>query len=89
MSRDTFFRFNRFVLLGGVLFSGVLPLVEIEVEGKPIFVQGQFIQLESILQEANTSGFAEVGETVVGFDTGIRAEPESVGEEQHILSKLQ
>ena len=49
MSRDTFFRFNRFILLGGILVCMLLPFLRIEVKGEPTFVQGQFLQLEAVL----------------------------------------
>lgn len=51
MSRDTFFHFNRFVLLAGVVFCVVLPFLRIETKGEPTYVQGRFLQLEAILQQ--------------------------------------
>ena len=61
MSRDTFHRFNRFALLGLLVLSSVLPLVEVSVN-EPVGVQETMLTLEQLLLLANVE---EGQETVV------------------------
>ena len=42
MSRETFFRFNRFVLLGGVLVCALLPFLRLEMKGDFCCVVGGY-----------------------------------------------
>ena len=48
MSRDTFHRFNRFALLGLLVLSSLLPLVEASVNS-PAAVQETMLTLEQLL----------------------------------------
>ena len=48
MSRDTFHRFNRFALLGLLVLSSVLPLVEVSVN-RPAPVHETMLTLEQLL----------------------------------------
>ena len=61
MSRDTFHRFNRFALLGLLVLSSVLPLVEVSVN-EPVGVQETMLTLEQLLLLADVE---EGQETVV------------------------
>ena len=49
MSRDTFHRFNRFALLGLLVLSSVLPLVEVSVN-RPAPVHETMLTLEQLLR---------------------------------------
>lgn len=66
MSRETFFRFNRFVLLGGILVCTLLPFLRLEMKGQPTFVQGHFLQLEAVFLQSDEipPQFTEEGESV-------------------------
>lgn len=68
MSRETFFRFNRFVLLGGVLVCALLPFLRLEMKGEPTFIQGQFLQLEAVFLPPGESvaQYREEGMLVAG-----------------------
>ena len=48
MSRDTFHRFNRFALLGLLVLSSVLPLVEVSVN-RPVPMHETMLTLEQLL----------------------------------------
>nr|WP_129731633.1 M56 family metallopeptidase [Parabacteroides goldsteinii] len=48
LSNDTFFRFNRWVLLGGIVVCMLLPFVKLETS-KPLFIQQPIIGLEKII----------------------------------------
>ena len=61
MSHDTFHRFNRFALLGLLVLSSVLPLVEVSVN-EPVGVQETMLTLEQLLLLADVE---EGQETVV------------------------
>ena len=52
MSRDTFHRFNRFALLGLLVLSSLLPLVEASVNS-PAAVQETMLTLEQLLLMAD------------------------------------
>lgn len=52
MSRDTFHRFNRFALLGLLVLSSLLPLVEVSVED-PAPVHETMLTLEQLLMLAS------------------------------------
>ncbi len=62
MSRDTFHRFNRFALLGLLVLSSVLPLVEVSVN-RPAPVHETMLTLEQLLLLADVQ--AEGGSRVV------------------------
>lgn len=72
MSRETFFRFNRFVLLGGILVCTLLPFLRLEMKGQPTFVQGHFLQLEAVFLQSDevTPLFAEEGVPVTAGEEG-------------------
>ena len=59
MSRDTFHRFNRFALLGLLVFSSVLPLVEVSVN-RPAPVHETMLTLEQLLLLADVQAEGEV-----------------------------
>ena len=59
MSRDTFHRFNRFALLGLLVLSSVLPLVEVSVN-RPAPVHGTMLTLEQLLLLADVQAEGEV-----------------------------
>ena len=61
MSRDTFHRFNRFALLGLLVLSSVLPLVEVSVN-RPAPVHETMLTLEQLLLMADVQ--AEGGSRV-------------------------
>ena len=61
MSRDTFHRFNRFALLGLLVLSSVLPLVEVSVN-RPAPVHETMLTLEQLLLLADVQ--AEDGSRV-------------------------
>ena len=48
LSNDTFFRFNRWVLLGGIVVCMLLPFVKLETS-KPLFIQQPIIGLEKLI----------------------------------------
>lgn len=52
LSRETFFRFNRVVLLGMLLLSLVIPFIRLTIE-QPTLIQQQAIDLEALLLMAN------------------------------------
>ena len=56
LSNETFFRFNRMVLLAGMLVCMLLPFVELRTESSGM-LQMPLLQLEEMIQEG-------VGETV-------------------------
>lgn len=72
MSRETFFRFNRFVLLGGILVCTLLPFLRLEMKGQPTFVQGHFLQLEAVFLQSDEilPQFTEEGESVTAGEEG-------------------
>ncbi len=57
LGRTTFFRFNRIVLLAGILGSVLLPLVEIPVAARPDS-PSPFVYLHEVLQETVAPGVA-------------------------------
>ena len=59
MSRDTFHRFNRFALLGLLVLSSVLPLVEVSVN-RPAPVDETMLALEHLLLLADVQAEGEV-----------------------------
>ena len=61
LSRETFHRFNRMALLGLLVVSSVLPLVEVSTE-HPLEVQHTMLSLEQLLAMADVT---EAGETAV------------------------
>ena len=69
MSRDTFHRFNRFALLGLLVLSSLLPLVEVSVED-PAPVHETILTLEQLLMLASAGEGVEA--TVIG-------QPDTVG----------
>lgn len=83
MSRETFFRFNRFVLLGGIVVCTLLPFLRLELKGEPTFVQGQFLQLEAVLlqpEEAELLFGGEVMPAVAGNMATVYPDIVTVGE---------
>ena len=48
LSNDTFFRFNRWVLLGGIATCLLLPLIKVQTS-KPLLIQQPIIELEKII----------------------------------------
>ncbi len=69
MSRDTFHRFNRFALLGLLVLSSLLPLVEVSVED-PAPVHETMLTLEQLLM------LASAGE---GTEAAVDGQPDTVG----------
>ena len=69
MSRDTFHRFNRFALLGLLVLSSLLPLVEVSVED-PAPVHETMLTLEQLLM------LASAGE---GGEAAVDGQPDTVG----------
>ena len=69
MSRDTFHRFNRFALLGLLVLSSLLPLVEVSVED-PAPVHETMLTLEQLLM------LASAGE---GGEAAVDGQPATVG----------
>ena len=67
MSRDTFHRFNRFALLGLLVLSSVLPLVEVSVN-RPAPVHETMLTLEQLLLLADVQ---TVGEAVAQPTTAL------------------
>ena len=59
MSRDTFHRFNRFALLGLLVLSSVLPLVEVSVN-HPAPVHETMLTLEQLLLLADVQAEGEI-----------------------------
>ena len=58
LSNETFFRFNRMVLLAGMLVCMLLPFVELRTES-PGVLQMPLLQLEEMIQEGvGGDGFA-------------------------------
>ena len=47
LSGETFFRFNRFVLIAGMIVCAVLPLIELKVSQTNIF-QEHTVQIENL-----------------------------------------
>lgn len=52
LSRETFFRFNRIIILGLVLFSFLIPFIHFTTEN-PTLIQRQALDLEALLLMAN------------------------------------
>jgi len=71
LSSETFFRFNRRVLLGGVIASLLLPLVEIKTERATI-IQQPFVELEKMIVWEDP---VEVSETVIVGDYSEKKTP--------------
>ena len=69
MSRDTFHRFNRFALLGLLVLSSLLPLVEVSVED-PAPMHETMLTLEQLLM------LASAGE---GTEAAVDGQPDTVG----------
>ena len=69
MSRDTFHRFNRFALLGLLVLSSLLPLVEVSVEA-PAPMHETMLTLEQLLM------LASAGE---GGEAAVDGQPDTVG----------
>ena len=69
MSHDTFHRFNRFALLGLLVLSSLLPLVEVSVED-PAPVHETMLTLEQLLM------LASAGE---GTEAAVTGQPDTVG----------
>ena len=61
LSRETFHRFNRFALLGLLVLSAVLPLVEVGVK-QPVPMQQPLLTLEQLLVLAEPSAEASVAQ---------------------------
>ena len=61
LSRETFHRFNRFALLGLLVLSAVLPLVEVGVK-QPVPMQQPLLTLEQLLALAEPSVEASVAQ---------------------------
>lgn len=82
MSRETFFRFNRFVLLGGILVCALLPFLRLEMKGEPTFIQGQFLQLEAVFLQPGESVplYREEGMPVTGGEEIFVSSDEIVSE---------
>lgn len=59
MSRDTFHRFNRFALLGLLVLSSLLPLVEVSVN-RPAPVHETMLTLEQLLLLADVQAEGEI-----------------------------
>lgn len=55
LSNDTFFRFNRWVLLGGVMICMLLPAIKIQTS-EPLLIQQPIIQLEKIIAGEDLGG---------------------------------
>ena len=53
LSRETFFRFNRFVLLGGIIISAILPLIILQISEETI-IQLPVRQVENFITPENT-----------------------------------
>lgn len=60
MTRETFHRFNRFALLGILLLSSLLPLMEVSVK-QPTDVGQTMLTLEQLLMMADAMNNAEAG----------------------------
>ena len=82
MSRETFFRFNRFVLLGGILVCALLPFLRLEMKGEPTFIQGQFLQLEAVFLQPGESVplYRDEGMSVTGGEEIFVSSDEIVSE---------
>ncbi len=52
LSRETFFRFNRFVLLGGIIVSAILPLITLQISEETA-IQAPIRQVESFFATDN------------------------------------
>ncbi len=65
MTRETFHRFNRFALLGILLLSCLLPLIEVSVKQQTEVAQ-TMLTLEQLLMMADAMGSADAGAQVQG-----------------------
>ena len=54
LSRETFFRFNRFVLLAGMIVCAVLPVIELKVSQTNL-LQEPVVQIENFFISQNPS----------------------------------
>lgn len=69
LSNDTFFRFNRWVLLGGIGICTLLPVVKIQTS-QPLLIQQPIIQLEKII-----AGNEPVAVSQAAIHTEVMSEP--------------
>ncbi len=90
MSRETFFRFNRFVLLGGVLVCALLPFLRLEMKGEPTFIQGRFLQLEAVFLPPgeNVAQYREEGMPVTG-EEAIFVSSDEAGRETGVWGNME
>ncbi|MCD8091765.1 MAG: M56 family metallopeptidase, partial [Bacteroides sp.] len=65
MTRETFHRFNRFALLGILLLSCLLPLIEVSVKQQTEMTQ-TMLTLEQLLMMADAMNSADAGAQVQG-----------------------
>ncbi len=56
LSKETFFRFNRFVLMGGIIICSILPLVTFQTE-KELLIQTPIRKMESLLSDTPLPNF--------------------------------
>lgn len=62
LSNDTFFRFNRWVMLGGMSICMLLPVFEIKT-AEPLLIQQPFMHLEEMIMGEGTNSVALSGGT--------------------------
>lgn len=60
LSNDTFFRFNRWVMLGGMSICMLLPVFEIKT-AEPLLIQQPFMHLEEMIMGEGTNSVALSG----------------------------
>ena len=63
LSKETFHRFNRIALLGVLLFSCLIPLVEVSVKS-PMEIQRSFLSLEEMMLMPKTESVEAVAEAL-------------------------
>ena len=90
MSRETFFRFNRFVLLGGIFVCALLPFLRLEMKGEPTFIQGRFLQLEAVFLPPGESvaQYREEGMPVTG-EEAIFVSSDEAGKETGVWENVE
>lgn len=85
LGRDTFFSFNRKVLIGGMLACLLLPLIEVKTNDLSVFQQ-PFVQLDLLLTEKAAIPYWQADSTPIASESTLLSEPK--GDSVQWLSRI-